>query len=135
MDHRPFHRYSPQTSCSIGASCTVAGSSAVTSRSTAQSEHTMISPASVPSSRVISAAHSGQVTVDILFSLWIPRSLRSTPWGQTLDLIFFQRLESSDISNLIFNGLKARASNRISLLNRSQRVEDLDHILFKWTEI
>src|SRR5512139_3849627 len=60
--------YSPQSSCSMGASCTAAGSSEVTSRSTPQSEQTRISPTSVPAASSTWASHSGQFTVDMIWS-------------------------------------------------------------------
>src|SRR3990172_209745 len=63
-------RYSPQSSSSMGANSTAAGLSEITSRSTPQSGQTMISPTSVPSSNVISASHSVQVTVDMIFLLF-----------------------------------------------------------------
>src|SRR5687768_9287562 len=102
----PLQIYSPQSSCSMGASCTVAGSIAVTSRSTPQSEQTMISPTSVPSVNSIWASHSGQVTADMI-------------------------LLSFDLFNLIFDRLEACAANRIPFFNGLDRVEDLIHIRFK----
>src|SRR5215213_9369860 len=60
--------YSPQSSCSMGASWTADGSTDVTSKSTPQSEQTIISPASVPASNATSASHSGHTTVDMIYS-------------------------------------------------------------------
>src|SRR5690349_7114369 len=104
--------YSPQSSCSMGASWMAAGLTAVTSRSTPQSGQTMISPTSVLSARVISAAHSMQVTVDMLISF---------------DLCF------CDL-DLFFHRLRAGAPDRVSLLNGLEHVEDLGHVRFERTD-
>src|SRR5215217_8531567 len=97
MDHSTVHRqlsflYSPQSSSSIGASWTAAGSRAITSRSTPQSEQTMISPTSVPASSLIWASHSGQDTVDIVYTPLILQfqvfAGTRTVWYQTSDLAF-----------------------------------------------
>src|SRR5215212_5126508 len=78
-----------------------AGSSAVTSRSTPQSEQTIISPTSVPVSRVSWASHSMQDTVDIIVSplFWSPKS-------PDFGLMFFQRRESlTPVIDLIFDAI------------------------------
>src|SRR6266487_1660059 len=127
--------YSPQSSCSIGASCTVAGSRTVTSRSTPQSEHTMISPTSVPAANSIWASHSGQVTVDMIYTPLIFLPLIAFPTKLLKWIGIWISISSSDVfaalCDLVIYRLETRAANRISLLDRFQRVEDFIHIRFK----
>src|SRR5215212_6305571 len=102
-DHSTVHRqlsflYSPQSSSSIGASWTAAGSRAITSRSTPQSEQTMISPTSVPASSLIWASHSGQDTVDIVYTPLIFLICFLTDWMLVPPIVFLFSMD--------FNGSK-----------------------------